>query len=181
MASLSGSCLSCPLCYRVSATLITFYLWHMVAAPCLQRRRCFWFGHKIKMEASVSSCLWFLSWQKKDPAQFLQVHGRAYKIHLDPAVALAAESPINMWGKNTHITNTLHHTHTHTHQQMHKRLVGACWLFTLISFFNTFILSFCSKDAMAGRCQQHDWQVRCQGSPGLYPHLHTSTAQHIVS
>ena len=36
------------------------------------------------------------SLQKKDPAQFLQVHGRAYKIHLDPAVALAAESPINM-------------------------------------------------------------------------------------
>ncbi|XP_060779360.1 CLK4-associating serine/arginine rich protein isoform X2 [Neoarius graeffei] len=33
---------------------------------------------------------------KKDPAQFLQVHGRAYKIHLDPAVALAAESPANM-------------------------------------------------------------------------------------
>ncbi|CAL9684028.1 unnamed protein product [Knipowitschia caucasica] len=33
---------------------------------------------------------------KKDPAQFLQVHGRSYKIHLDPAVALAAESPINM-------------------------------------------------------------------------------------
>ncbi|KAK1900615.1 CLK4-associating serine/arginine rich protein [Dissostichus eleginoides] len=33
---------------------------------------------------------------KKDPAQFLQVHGRAYKIHLDPAVATAAESPINM-------------------------------------------------------------------------------------
>lgn len=33
---------------------------------------------------------------KKDPAQFLQVHGRAYKISLDPAVALAAESPSNM-------------------------------------------------------------------------------------
>ncbi|XP_018604412.2 CLK4-associating serine/arginine rich protein isoform X3 [Scleropages formosus] len=33
---------------------------------------------------------------KKDPAQFLQVHGRAYKIHLDSAVALAAESPANM-------------------------------------------------------------------------------------
>ncbi|KAK3548556.1 hypothetical protein QTP70_014475 [Hemibagrus guttatus] len=33
---------------------------------------------------------------KKDPAQFLQVHGRTYKIHLDPAVALAAESPANM-------------------------------------------------------------------------------------
>ncbi|MEQ2207722.1 hypothetical protein XENOCAPTIV_017512 [Xenoophorus captivus] len=37
-----------------------------------------------------------LSRQKKDPAQFLQVHGRSYKIHLDPAVALAAESPANM-------------------------------------------------------------------------------------
>uniref|UniRef100_A0A8C1JK38 CLK4-associating serine/arginine rich protein n=1 Tax=Cyprinus carpio TaxID=7962 RepID=A0A8C1JK38_CYPCA len=34
---------------------------------------------------------------KKDPAQFLQVHGRAYKIHLDSAVALAAESPLNMY------------------------------------------------------------------------------------
>uniref|UniRef100_A0A8C5ESL3 Suppressor of white apricot N-terminal domain-containing protein n=1 Tax=Gouania willdenowi TaxID=441366 RepID=A0A8C5ESL3_GOUWI len=33
---------------------------------------------------------------KKDPAQFLQVHGRTYKIHLDPAVAMAAESPVNM-------------------------------------------------------------------------------------
>ncbi|XP_059420287.1 CLK4-associating serine/arginine rich protein-like [Carassius carassius] len=33
---------------------------------------------------------------KKDPAQFLQVHGQAYKIHLDSAVALAAESPLNM-------------------------------------------------------------------------------------
>lgn len=33
---------------------------------------------------------------KKDPAQFLQVHGRSSKIHLDSAVALAAESPLNM-------------------------------------------------------------------------------------
>ncbi|NXF41516.1 CLASR protein, partial [Nyctibius bracteatus] len=33
---------------------------------------------------------------KKDPAQFLQVHGRACRIHLDSAVALAAESPANM-------------------------------------------------------------------------------------
>ncbi|XP_078517073.1 CLK4-associating serine/arginine rich protein isoform X1 [Lissotriton helveticus] len=33
---------------------------------------------------------------KKDPAQFLQVHGRSCKIHLDSAVALAAESPVNM-------------------------------------------------------------------------------------
>uniref|UniRef100_A0A6I8MYZ0 CLK4 associating serine/arginine rich protein n=1 Tax=Ornithorhynchus anatinus TaxID=9258 RepID=A0A6I8MYZ0_ORNAN len=33
---------------------------------------------------------------KKDPAQFLQVHGQACKVHLDSAVALAAESPVNM-------------------------------------------------------------------------------------
>ncbi|XP_030073798.1 CLK4-associating serine/arginine rich protein [Microcaecilia unicolor] len=33
---------------------------------------------------------------KKDPAQFLQVHGRSCKIHLDSAIALAAESPVNM-------------------------------------------------------------------------------------
>uniref|UniRef100_A0A663FHP9 CLK4-associating serine/arginine rich protein-like n=1 Tax=Aquila chrysaetos chrysaetos TaxID=223781 RepID=A0A663FHP9_AQUCH len=33
---------------------------------------------------------------KKDPAQFLQVHGRACKVHLDSAIALAAESPVNM-------------------------------------------------------------------------------------
>ncbi|XP_049649552.1 CLK4-associating serine/arginine rich protein-like isoform X2 [Accipiter gentilis] len=33
---------------------------------------------------------------KKDPAQFLQVHGQACKVHLDSAIALAAESPVNM-------------------------------------------------------------------------------------
>ncbi|MGH0169411.1 UNVERIFIED_CONTAM: hypothetical protein FKN15_073500 [Acipenser sinensis] len=33
---------------------------------------------------------------KREPVQFLQVHGRAYKIHLDSAVALAAESPVNI-------------------------------------------------------------------------------------
>ena len=38
----------------------------------------------------------FVFGQKKDPAQFLQVHGRACKVHLDSAVALAAESPVNM-------------------------------------------------------------------------------------
>ncbi|KAM5134163.1 CLK4-associating serine/arginine rich protein isoform 6-T6 [Callospermophilus lateralis] len=37
-----------------------------------------------------------LGLRKKDPAQFLQVHGRACKVHLDSAVALAAESPVNM-------------------------------------------------------------------------------------
>ncbi|XP_071962456.1 CLK4-associating serine/arginine rich protein-like [Antedon mediterranea] len=33
---------------------------------------------------------------KLDPAQFLQIHGRACKIHLDPAVYHAAESPATM-------------------------------------------------------------------------------------
>jgi arginine/serine-rich splicing factor 16 len=34
--------------------------------------------------------------QKADPTQFLQLHGRPVKIHLDPAVALAGDSPANM-------------------------------------------------------------------------------------
>ncbi|KAK9499038.1 hypothetical protein O3M35_003554 [Rhynocoris fuscipes] len=33
---------------------------------------------------------------KADPTQFLQVHGRQCKIHLDPAIAAAADSPANM-------------------------------------------------------------------------------------
>ncbi|XP_064484050.1 CLK4-associating serine/arginine rich protein-like isoform X2 [Ornithodoros turicata] len=33
---------------------------------------------------------------KQDPAQFLQVHGRQCKIHLDPAIAQAADSPATM-------------------------------------------------------------------------------------
>ncbi|CAI9729718.1 Hypothetical predicted protein [Octopus vulgaris] len=33
---------------------------------------------------------------KQDPTQFLRVYGRPYKIHLDPAVALSAESPQSM-------------------------------------------------------------------------------------
>lgn len=33
---------------------------------------------------------------KADPTQFLQIHGRSCKIHLDPAVAGAAESPATM-------------------------------------------------------------------------------------
>ncbi len=37
-----------------------------------------------------------LSLQKLDPNQFLQVHGRPCKIHLDPAVAAAADSPATM-------------------------------------------------------------------------------------
>ncbi len=34
--------------------------------------------------------------QKLDPNQFLQVHGRRCKIHLDPAIAAAAEAPATM-------------------------------------------------------------------------------------
>uniref|UniRef100_A0A8C3M967 CLK4 associating serine/arginine rich protein n=1 Tax=Chrysolophus pictus TaxID=9089 RepID=A0A8C3M967_CHRPC len=48
-----------------------------------------------KETKSLFWCLWCFC-QKKDPAQFLQVHGRACKVHLDSAVALAAESPVNM-------------------------------------------------------------------------------------
>lgn len=33
---------------------------------------------------------------KADPTQFLQLHGRPVKIHLDPAVAIAGDSPANM-------------------------------------------------------------------------------------
>ncbi|KAJ9586229.1 hypothetical protein L9F63_020138 [Diploptera punctata] len=33
---------------------------------------------------------------KADPTQFLQLHGRPVKIHLDPAVAMAGDSPANM-------------------------------------------------------------------------------------
>ena len=37
-----------------------------------------------------------LKFQKADPTQFLQLHGRPVKIHLDPAVAMAGDSPANM-------------------------------------------------------------------------------------
>ncbi|XP_071786940.1 CLK4-associating serine/arginine rich protein-like isoform X2 [Asterias amurensis] len=43
---------------------------------------------------------------KQDPTQFLRIHARACKIHLDPAVALAAEGPGTMmpWqGDKTHM------------------------------------------------------------------------------
>lgn len=37
------------------------------------------------------------SFQKGDPAQFLQLHGRPMKIHVDPAVAAVADSPATMY------------------------------------------------------------------------------------
>ena len=74
--------------------------------------------------------------------------------------------------------STCEDTHTHTPNTRHHIrctvCVGSHW-----SDWTS--LLFCEKDAVAGRCQQHDWQVWCEGSPGLHPHLHTSTAQHIVS
>ncbi|MPC96017.1 CLK4-associating serine/arginine rich protein [Portunus trituberculatus] len=33
---------------------------------------------------------------KQDPTQFIQLHGRPVRIHLDPAVASAAEAPGSM-------------------------------------------------------------------------------------
>nr|CAH0102048.1 unnamed protein product [Daphnia galeata] len=43
--------------------------------------------------------------QKGDPVQFLQVHGRPMKIHVDPAVATVADSPVTMmpWQGHTEI------------------------------------------------------------------------------
>ena len=43
-----------------------------------------------------SPCSHFL-FQKSDPAQFLRIYGRPTKIHLDTAVALAAEAPQSMY------------------------------------------------------------------------------------
>uniref|UniRef100_A0A1B6DU17 Suppressor of white apricot N-terminal domain-containing protein n=1 Tax=Clastoptera arizonana TaxID=38151 RepID=A0A1B6DU17_9HEMI len=42
---------------------------------------------------------------KADPTQFLQLHGRPCKIHLDPAIAIAADSPANImpWQGNQDI------------------------------------------------------------------------------
>lgn len=40
---------------------------------------------------------WFqFDFQKADPTQFMQIHGRRCKIHLDPAVAAAGDSPAIM-------------------------------------------------------------------------------------
>lgn len=40
--------------------------------------------------------LFFYSRQKADPTQFMQIHSRKCKIHLDPAVAAAGDSPAIM-------------------------------------------------------------------------------------
>ena len=38
----------------------------------------------------------FILQQKSDPAQFLRIYGRPTKIHLDSAIAYAAEAPQSM-------------------------------------------------------------------------------------
>lgn len=44
---------------------------------------------------------------KADPTQFLQLHGRRCKVHLDPAVAQAADSPANMMPWQGHTDNLI--------------------------------------------------------------------------
>lgn len=38
----------------------------------------------------------FMHSQKADPTQFIQIHGRKCRIHLDPAIAVAGDSPAIM-------------------------------------------------------------------------------------
>lgn len=171
-ASLSGSCFD-VLSVKESATLITFYLWHMAVAPCLQRRQCLWFEDKIKMEASISSCLWICPDRKKILPSFSRFMAEPTRYIWILLWRWLQRAPSTCEGKNTHIKQCIA-SHTHTP-------ADDFWELADYYVFYTFILSFRSKDALAGRCQQHDRQVRCQGSPGLYPHLHTSAAQHIVS
>ena len=45
---------------------------------------------------ALSDIFLFKCLQKADPTQFLQVHGRPCKVHLDPAVAAAGDSPAIM-------------------------------------------------------------------------------------
>lgn len=48
----------------------------------------------------------FCIWQKADPAQFVRVFGQPAKINLDPAVAIAAESPQSMYAPGYIITSS---------------------------------------------------------------------------
>ena len=44
----------------------------------------------------IQKDLFYFIFQKSDPTQFLQLHGRPCKIHLDPVIAAAGDSPANM-------------------------------------------------------------------------------------
>lgn len=59
-----------------------------------ERRREFY--EKIVSTANIKLILQKILFQKADPTQFLQLHGRQCKIHLDPAVASAADSSAAM-------------------------------------------------------------------------------------
>jgi splicing factor, arginine/serine-rich 16 len=43
--------------------------------------------------ARLITKIYFLTFQKADPTQFLQIHGRKCKIHIDLNIAMAAENP----------------------------------------------------------------------------------------
>jgi len=44
----------------------------------------------------LSVRVFHFDFQKADPTQFLQLHGRQCKIHIDPSIAIAANSPATM-------------------------------------------------------------------------------------
>ena len=56
----------------------------------------FYFLHYFEFVLTVKYVLFAIFFQKLDPTQFLRVYGRPYKINLDPAIAMAAESPQSM-------------------------------------------------------------------------------------
>lgn len=76
------------------------------------------------------------------------------------------------------------HQHvSHTHYRICINVNCSC----TSTFWKVFgklseLYSLSEQDALARRHQQHDWQVWCQGSPGLHPYLYTSTyPYHYVS
>uniref|UniRef100_A0A0A9XD10 CLK4-associating serine/arginine rich protein n=3 Tax=Lygus hesperus TaxID=30085 RepID=A0A0A9XD10_LYGHE len=68
-------------------------MWHEVRKQ-ERRIRCMIVDYKRRAERRKD----YYEKIKADPTQFLQIHGRPCKIHLDPAVAMAGDSPANMMG-----------------------------------------------------------------------------------
>lgn len=134
------------------------FLWNLLLASIFISSHHCWRDSPHPLSVPVCRSV-----QKKDPAQFLQVHGRAYKIHLDSAVALAAESPVNMWV--THCTVSF--------------ILYMC--FTVEQKTDTERFCCSPQDALARGHQQHDWQVWCASTLRLHPHLHTFTLEQQVS
>lgn len=50
----------------------------------------------VRLCLYILSVFFFVCLQKADPTQFMQIHSRKCKIHLDPAVAAAGDSPAIM-------------------------------------------------------------------------------------